>query len=136
VAGACVPGTQHPGSEGRNAFNATSYTNFDFSVTKLSHLTEKLTMELRADVFNIFNHANFSNPLLPGFSVDAFSNNHAAGNRLLGGLDPNGFVNGTSGPLNGPQYVQTQATPDVGSGNPYLGGGGPRTMQLAAHFNF
>jgi hypothetical protein len=24
----------------------------------------------------------------------------------------------------------------VGSGNPYLGGGGPRSMQVAAHFTF
>lgn len=25
---------------------------------------------------------------------------------------------------------------DVGSGNPYLGGGGPRSVQLAVHFTF
>lgn len=126
----CDPGTQHPGSEGRNAFNATDYTNFDFSLTKTSHITEKLTMELRGDVFNILNHANFSNPLLPGFSVDAFGTaggNHIVGNRLVAGADPI---------ANGPQFLQTQATPDVGSGNPFLGGGGPRTVQLAAHFTF
>ena len=34
------------------------------------------------------------------------------------------------------QFIQTTATPDVGTGNPYLGGGGPRSMQLAVHFNF
>jgi hypothetical protein len=126
----CDPGTQHPGSEGRNAFNATDYTNFDFSLTKTSHITERLAMELRADVFNLLNHANFSNPLLPGFSVDAFGTaggNHTLGNRLVAGADP---------VANGPQFLQTQATPDVGSGNPFLGGGGPRTLQLAAHFTF
>jgi hypothetical protein len=32
--------------------------------------------------------------------------------------------------------MQTTATPDVGSGNPYLGGGGPRSAQLAVHFKF
>jgi hypothetical protein len=117
-------GNGHPGSEGRNAFNATNYTNFDFSLTKTSHLTEKVTMELRADVFNIFNHANFSNPLLPGFGVDAFGygDSNVVGNRL---------VAGSTG-----QFVTTTATPDVGSGNPYLGGGGPRSAQLAAHFTF
>jgi hypothetical protein len=108
--GNCVSGW-HPGSEGRNAFNAPSYTNFDFSLTKTSHLTEKVTMELRGDFFNIFNHPNFSNPLLPGFGID--------------------YLN-----TNGSQFIQTTATPDVGSGNPYLGGGGPRSAQLAVHFTF
>jgi hypothetical protein len=32
--------------------------------------------------------------------------------------------------------MTTTATPDVGSGNPYLGGGGPRSAQLAVHFTF
>jgi hypothetical protein len=32
--------------------------------------------------------------------------------------------------------VDTTATPDVATGNPYLGGGGPRSAQLAVHFIF
>jgi hypothetical protein len=84
-------------------------------------------MELRADLFNSFNHPNLSNPLLPGFGIDAFSNSHAVGNQLVAGADP---------VANGPQFVTTTATPDVGSGNPYLGGGGPRSAQLAVHFKF
>jgi hypothetical protein len=124
---ACVPNTQHPGSEGRNAFNAPNYTNFDFSLTKTSHITEKMTMELRADFFNIFNHPNLCNPLMPGFGIDVFGSSHVVGNRLVSGLDPT---------VNGPQFMTTTATPDVGNGNPYLGGGGPRGAQLAAHFNF
>ena len=124
-AGDCVNG--HPGSEGRNAFNAPNYTNFDFSLTKTSHLTEKIAVELRADFFNIFNHPNFSNPLLPGFGIDVFGNSHAAGNRLVAGSDPK---------TDGAQFLAATATPDVGSGNPYLGGGGPRSMQMAVHFTF
>ena len=117
----------HPGNEGRNAFNAPNYTNFDFSLTKTSHLTEAVTMEFRFDMFNIFNHPNLSNPLLPGFGIDVFGSSHVAGNRLVAGADP---------AANGPQFMQTTATPDVGSGNPYLGGGGPRSSQLAVHFRF
>jgi hypothetical protein len=123
--GDCING--HPGSEGRNAFNATNYTNFDFSLTKTSHLTETVTMELRCDFFNVFNHANFSNPLLPGFGVDVFGSSHVVGNQLVAGADP---------VANGSQFLPATATPDVGSGNPYLGGGGPRSAQLAIHFTF
>jgi hypothetical protein len=123
--GTCING--HPGSEGRNAFNAPNYSNFDFSMTKTSHLTETLTMELRVDTFNIFNHPNLSNPLLPGFGIDVFGTSHAVGNRLVAGADPS---------TNGPQFMPTTATPDVGSGNPYLGGGGPRSAQLAIHLKF
>ncbi|MGC1461244.1 MAG: carboxypeptidase-like regulatory domain-containing protein [Terracidiphilus sp.] len=124
--GSCIGGW-HPGSEGRNAFNSPNYVNFDFSLNKTSHLTEKVSMELRADFFNIFNHPNFSNPLLPGFGIDVFGSSHVAGNRLIAGADP---------ASNGPQFMSTTATPDVGSGNPYLGGGGPRSMQVAVHFAF
>jgi hypothetical protein len=117
----------HPGNEGRNAFTSPDYTNFDFSLTKTTHLTEKLKMELRADIFNIFNHPNMTNPLMPGFGLDIFGASHQEGNRLMAGTDP---------ATTGTQYVQSTATPDVGSGNPYLGGGGPRSAQLAAHFTF
>ena len=127
VTGSCAANSGHPGSEGRNAFNSPNFTNFDFSLTKTTHLTEKVEMELRTDFFNIFNHVNLSNPLLPGFGIDVFGNNYTSGNRLLAGADPT---------VNGTQYLQTTATPDVGSGNPYLGGGGPRSIQIAAHFTF
>jgi hypothetical protein len=123
--GNCVNG--HPGSEGRNAFNSPSYKNFDFSTTKTSHLREKTTVELRVDFFNLFNHPNLSNPLLPGFGIDAFGSSHVVGNRLVAGADPI---------ANGPQFISTTATPDVGSGNPYLGGGGPRSVQAAVHLKF
>jgi hypothetical protein len=119
--GSCIPGTQHFGNSGRNQFNASNYTNFDFSVNKTSHLTEKLTMQIRADIFNILNHPNMTNPLLPGFGVDFFQN---------------GMVNTGKGRLTGTGFLTPTATPDVGSGNPYLGGGGPRTLQLALRFSF
>jgi hypothetical protein len=120
--GNCIPGTEHFGNEGRNQFNAPDYTNFDLSLSKTSHLTEKLTMELRADFFNVLNHPNFTNPLLPGFGIDF--------------LSLNGAVNNGNGKLTGTGFLSPTATPDVGSGNPYLGGGGPRTIQLAARFSF
>jgi hypothetical protein len=123
--GECING--HPGSEGRNAFTSPNFANFDFSLTKTTHLTETVTAELRFDIFNLLNHVNFTNPLLPGFGIDIFGNSHTNGSQLVAGANPS---------TSGAQYLQTTATPDVGSGNPYLGGGGPRSAQLAVHFNF
>jgi hypothetical protein len=123
-AGNCLPFTQHPGSEGRNAFNAPNFTNFDFNIAKTSHLTERVSMKLEADVFNIFNHANFCNPLMPSFAADFFYNG------------PSYPKAGTTGRTTGTGYLPITATPDVANGNPYLGGGGPRTVQLAARFSF
>jgi outer membrane receptor protein involved in Fe transport len=105
----CASNSGHPGSEGRNAFNSPNFTNFDFSMNKTTHLNEKMTVELRADFFNIFNHPNLSNPLMPSFGLFASPSQ---------------------------QFVDTTATPDVATGNPYLGGGGPRSAQLAVHFIF
>lgn len=117
-AGDCVTGTQHFGSLGRNALKGPDYKNFDFSVAKLTNLTEKLRLELRAEFFNIFNHPNFSSPLVPSFAVDAGFN----------GVDP------TTG--RGIGFLPLTATPDVGIGNPFLGGGGPRNVQLAIKLLF
>ncbi len=117
-AGSCVPGTQHFGSLGRNALTGPSFAQFDFSLAKNTQITESVKMQIRADAFNLFNHPNFSNPMLPAFGVDF----------LQGSLpDANG---------RGIGFLPITATPDVGSGNPYLGGGGARNLQLALKFSF
>jgi hypothetical protein len=122
----CVAGTQHYGTNGRNAFRGSNYTNVDFSVAKTNKLNDKLEMQIRADIFNILNHANFANPILPAFSVDALANS-------VFGPSTSGVATGR---LVGSGFLQELATPDVGTGNPYLGGGGPRNIQLGVRFNF
>jgi hypothetical protein len=123
----CVPGTRHFGSLRRNSLSGPTYKQWDLAIYKNTALTEHVTMQLRAEFFNVLNHPNFANPLLPSFVADPGSNLssscgcgfHTAGNREVG--------NG------GYQIV---ATGDVGVGNPFLGGGGPRGIQLAAKFTF
>jgi hypothetical protein len=56
--------------------------------------------------------------LLPGFAADASFN----------GIDP------ATG--RGVGFLPITVTPDVGIGNPFLGGGGPRNIQFAARFLF
>ena len=40
----------------------TGFHNLDFSVSKSWRFYEKLTMQFRAEMFNITNHPNFANP--------------------------------------------------------------------------
>ena len=116
----CMPGTRHFGDLGRNALRGPSFKQWDFALYKNTQITERLAVQLRADFFNLLNHPNFANPLLPAFIADPGINGFSVnGNREVGN---NGF------PIT--------ATGDVGIGNPFLGGGGPRGIQLAAKFTF
>lgn len=51
-----------PGNLGRNAFMGSSVWQFDASLGKKINLTRKLALELRTEVYNLFNRPNFSNP--------------------------------------------------------------------------
>jgi len=121
--GFCVPGTNHFGNVSRNQFMGPSFKDFDISIVKNTKLGERVNMQLRADIFNLFNHPNFTNPTLPNFAVDFLGNGM--------GLDPTLQPNGR-----GTGFLTPTATPDVGIGNPFLGGGGPRNIQLAVKFSF
>jgi hypothetical protein len=125
----CIPGTRHYGNLGRNSLSGPTFKQWDIAIYKDTSLTERVTMQLRADFFNILNHPNFSNPLLPAFIADPAANVNLA---CTCGFVPN--ANGTREVGNG--AYQITATGDVGIGNPFLGGGGPRGVQLAAKFTF
>lgn len=111
----CVPGTRHFGNMGRNSLRGPSFKEFNFSIFKNTALTERVILQIRAESFNLFNHPNFSNPSLPSFIADP------------GLPGPNGRYTG---------FFPITTTSDVGIGNPFLGGGGPRGIQLAAKITF
>ena len=118
TAASCTPGTRHFGGEGRNSLVGPAFRQMDFSVFKNTHLTERLKMELRFEAYNILNHPNFANPLWPNFLSDpTLTNSFGSNGRLQG-------------------YLPISVTADVGAGYPVLGGGGPRSMQVAAKFTF
>jgi hypothetical protein len=112
----CFPGTRHFGNLGRNSLKGPSFKEFNFSIFKDTMLAEHVSLQLRAEFFNLFNHPNFSNPLLPNFIGNIKSPDAATGQH--------------SG------YYALTATGDVGIGNPFLGGGGPRGVQFAAKITF
>jgi len=63
-----VPGTCHPGTLGRNALRGPDFVNTDFSITKDTKITERFNLEFRTDMFDVFNHPNFGNPVLTATS--------------------------------------------------------------------
>jgi Carboxypeptidase regulatory-like domain/TonB dependent receptor len=50
------------GTVGRNALRGPAYFQLDLSGMKNFSITERVTMQFRADIFNIFNHPNFTSP--------------------------------------------------------------------------
>lgn len=51
------------GTSGRNAYRGPDLVNFNLSLAKTTFLyEERVKLEIRADFFNIFNHAEFQNP--------------------------------------------------------------------------
>jgi hypothetical protein len=52
------------GNLGRNTFRGPSQQNWDFSLIKNFRITERQSLRFTTDFFNIWNHANFSNPAL------------------------------------------------------------------------
>jgi carboxypeptidase family protein len=55
-------GTCHPGNLSRNAVTGPSFVNTDFSVIKNTKVTERMNVQFRGELFDIFNHPNFGNP--------------------------------------------------------------------------
>jgi Carboxypeptidase regulatory-like domain/TonB dependent receptor len=52
----------HFGSLGRNTIIGPRFNNTDFSVIKNTKLNESVRVQFRAEIFDLFNHANFGQP--------------------------------------------------------------------------
>jgi len=136
----CIPGTRHFGDEGRDALHGPTFRQWDLAVYKNTSITERVKMQFRVDFFNILNHPNFANPFLPAFLADPGINGFQLADLVT--LNHSNFHSSINGsPLNGGREVGVGAYPitatgDVGIGNPFLGGGGPRGIQLGVKFSF
>lgn len=96
------PADMTQGTMGRNIFRGPRFTNWDMSLSKMWKLNERFRLQLRGEVFNILNHANF----------DVFT------------MNTDLSVPSTVGTV--------VYTPDVAAANPVIGSGGSRHIQLAA----
>jgi hypothetical protein len=106
------------GDLGRDSIYGPGYKNWDFSITKNTHITERVSLQLRAEFFNLLNHPNFALP------------NH----NITPGYDQYGNLQ--CSPATQCYDGQLTQTPDVAQTNPGLGGGGPRVVQIGAKFLF
>jgi hypothetical protein len=98
---------------GRNIFRDSGFKNVDFSVFKDFKFRERFGAQFRWELFNIFNHPNIANPY--GSSNTSF----------LGAKLNNSGAFGSGG-----------STPDVAAGNPLVGSGSSRVMQLGLKLTF
>ena len=58
------------GNAGRNILTSPGFEDIDFAISKTTAVKERVSLQFRAEAFNLFNHPNFAQP----------SNNFAAGN--------------------------------------------------------
>ena len=101
---------------GRNSLKGPSFKEFNFSIFKDTMLTERVSMQLRAEFFNLLNHPELRQSALAQLHRQYRSADASTGQRR--------------------RIPLLTATGDVGIGNPFLGGGGPRGVQFAAVLTF
>jgi hypothetical protein len=101
------------GTMGRNIFRDAGFKNVDFSVFKTFSLKERFNAQFRVEFFNALNHPIIANPF--------------------------GSVNGARGgsdPSSGATFGCACTTPDVAAGNPIVGSGSSRQLQLGLKLTF
>jgi len=106
-----APAQPRQGTLGHNALRGFGMSQFDFALRRQFSLGEQLSLQLKAEIFNLFNHPNFGNPVNT-LNSNLFGQSTQMLARSLGA----GGINGGLSPL-----YQI---------------GGPRSMQLAVKLQF
>ena len=102
------------GNAGRNIFRDGGFKNLDLSITKDWKFRERYDAQFKAEIFNVLNLVNLSNP---------------------GGIGSGaGYTDPSQG--QGGQFGCGCVTPDQAAPNPVLGSGSPRAMQLGLKLTF
>jgi hypothetical protein len=101
------------GTMGRNIFRDSAFKNVDFSIFKDFKFRERFGAEFRVEFFNVFNHPIYANP-------------YGSTNTSFLGADPS----------NPGALGCGCSTPDVAAGNPLVGSGSRRVMQLGLKLTF
>jgi hypothetical protein len=108
-----IPAPNTIGTCGRNAFRGPHFRQWDFNIIKTTKMTERMSLQVRFEVFNLLNHPNFNpSPASATISQSRIDN----------------FPNTT--------FSTYSQTPDIFAGNPFLSQGGPRAAQIGAKVIF
>ena len=98
---------------GRNTFRGPFQTRWDGAIAKRTKLTERVNLDLRWEVFNVFNHPDFD---VPSVSTGLYTNLVRSGNAIKG------------------ITIRDPKTTTLGLIQQTLGS--PRIMQLSMHLTF
>ncbi|MBV8729922.1 MAG: hypothetical protein JO336_08945, partial [Acidobacteriia bacterium] len=66
------------GDLGRNAMVGPGYVETDLGVMKDTKISERVSIQFRAELFNLFNHPNFNYPVTSVFSAGSAATNYQA----------------------------------------------------------
>jgi hypothetical protein len=101
-----IPGAIRQGTEGRNDIPGFGLTQVDLSLARKFAIGDRLSLQFRADAFNLVNHPNFTNP--------------------------QGFIEFGPSQLKSSQVLSA----GLGGLNPLFQQGGPRSLQLSLRLTF
>ena len=107
-----VPTDPRQGNLGRNDLRGFPLSQSDFDMRRQFNITEKVNLQWRVDLFNIFNHPNFG-------VVDSY----------LGAFGPPFQPNPTFG-------IAASTLAQSGNAIPVYNPGGPRSIQLSLRLSF
>jgi hypothetical protein len=125
-----IPDTGAFGDLPRNALRGPSFSQFDMVFNKRFPITERVKLEFRTEIFNIFNHANFAPPsatlnnALPSITFNSTSGVFAVGSGLQPGQP---FTQSAAGSTFGLLRSTVERTVGLGTN---------RQIQFALRLNF
>jgi Ca-activated chloride channel family protein len=120
------PSALEQGNLGRNSLRGFPLYQIDAALRRQFNFTESLSLTFRVDVFNLFNHPNFADPI--------------ARDRVLGSIFPGGATGGSFTPnatFGRSSSLLGQSLSDYASGfGSFYNTGGPRTLRFSLKLKF
>jgi hypothetical protein len=134
------------GNTSENSLNNPNYFDWDLAVMKTTKLTEKLSMQLRAEFFDIVNHPNMSfgnqginfstTGTLPATSANYSQRSNPAAYALPTASSAGGILCNPSGAINGPTTGVCYTTSTALTTDQLGSLGDQRQIQFAVKFMF
>ena len=115
-----APSGLEQGNLGRNGLRGFPLHQIDLALRRAFNFSEQLSLQFRVDVFNVFNHPNFADPV--------------GRDRVIGGVFP-GFTFTPNSTFGRSSSLLGQSLSDPGFGS-FYNVGGPRTMRFSLRLIF